>query len=81
MSLYTSKLTLMNIWRGFTLQKKNPVKHHITGLKMFISRHVIFALILVCTAFRHSGMDTQTSQYEDRYTIQVENIFLPKAWI
>lgn len=79
MSLYASKLTLMNIWRGFTQEKKNPVKHHITALKMFISRHVIFALVLVCSAFKHSGLDTQASWYEDIY--YPGSIFLPKTWI
>lgn len=48
---------------------------------MFISIHVIFTLILVCNAFKHSGLDTQALWYEDRYTTQVVNMFLPKAWI
>lgn len=48
---------------------------------MLISRHVIFALIVVCSASKHSGTDTQASWYEDKYTIQVVKIFLPKAQI
>lgn len=33
---------------------------------MLISRHVIFALIVVCSASKHSGTDTQASWYEDK---------------
>ena len=80
-SLYTYKLKLTNIQRAVTQQEINPVKHHITDLKMFISRHVILALTLVCSASKHSGTDSQASWHGDRYAIQVVNVFLPKAWI
>lgn len=80
-SLSAHNLMLTNIQSGVTQQEINPVKHHVTDLKMFISRHVILALTLVCSASKHSGMDTQASWHEDRCAIQVINFFVPKACI